>query len=91
MKVLYSPQVNNQDTVEYSFSGERIAVTLNGVTDIFDFSSSADGVVESVETELPINPIVSARRENGVLHVELLYFINADATEEEKFPTWQEV
>ncbi|CAM3442613.1 hypothetical protein [Marinicrinis lubricantis] len=59
--------------------------------DIFDFADMPNGILDGVETTLKYNPIISAKRENGVLHLELLNFIGEDATEQEKFPDWQEV
>lgn len=101
MLILYSPQRNDNARLSYSFDGEVITATykridaagnvLESMTDTFDFSSLPDGVAVGVETVLPVNPIISARREDGVLKVELLNFIGPDATEEERFPTWKEV
>ncbi|NBI05757.1 hypothetical protein [Senegalia massiliensis] len=42
-------------------------------TEIFDFTGLADGRAESIIAEiLPLNPILSAERVNGVLIVEVL-------------------
>jgi hypothetical protein len=92
VKILYSPQ-RNDSKINYKFDGEKIVVTICNTTDTFDFSTMKDGkaVVEKIETVLPINPIISAERKDGILSVILLNYIGADATEEEKFPTWQEV
>ena len=90
MRVLFSPQRSDQRIV-YSFSGETITATIGEQTDTFDFSQMPDGEMVEVETTLPVNPIISARRTNGVLEVVLLNFIGPDAPEEERFPTWQEV
>jgi hypothetical protein len=73
------------------FLGETITATFDGVTDVFNFSGMPDGSAVNIETILPVKPIVNAERVNGVLSVELLNFIDHDATEQEKFPTWQEV
>jgi hypothetical protein len=91
MRVLYSPQVNQGKKITYKFLGETITATLDGVSDTFDFSGMPDGSAVNFETTLLVNPIISAERVNGVLSVELLNFIDHDATEQEKFPTWQEV
>jgi hypothetical protein len=91
MQVLVSPQ-RSDDVIEYQFSGEKItAATVNGQSDVFDFSTLPDGKAEEITTILSVNPIVSAKRVDGVLFVELLNFIGANATEEERFPKWQEV
>jgi hypothetical protein len=92
MRVLYSPQVNPGQKITYKFQGETIVATFNGVvSDVFDFSGMPDGSAVNIETILAVKPIVNAERVNGVLSVELLNFIDHDATEQEKFPTWQEV
>jgi hypothetical protein len=96
MRILLSPQLGIGDnSLTYSFVGEVATVTLNGVTtDVFDFSTFInDGELDmkTIETVLEIQPILSAKRENGVLSVELLNFISEDATMEEKFPIWIEV
>lgn len=88
MQIKYSPQ-RSDDVLDYGFNGERITVTLNGQTDTFDFTGLPDGKLESIETTLLLNPIISAERINGELFVELLYFHGANATQEELFPTWQ--
>lgn len=90
MRVLFSPQ-QSDDQIEYSFSGETITATIGEQSDTFDFSEMPDGVATEIETALPVNPIISAKRINGMLEVVLLNWIGPDATEEEKFPDWVEV
>lgn len=89
--ILYSPQFNEQDELTYQFEGDKIIATLNGETDEFDFTGMPDGFAGNIITKLPICPIISAKKEDGVLFVELLKFIKMDATEEERFPKWIEV
>ena len=88
MRVLFSPQLS-EDKIEYSFEGETITATLNGMSDTFDFSEFPNGRAENINSTLPIKPIVSAERKDGELYVVLLNYIDEDATEEERFPTWQ--
>lgn len=88
MKVLFSPQLNSEK-IKYTFEGEKITAIYNEEIDVFDFSGLPDGRAENIETTLPINPVVSAERKNGVLYVKLLNFIDENATEEERFPSWQ--
>lgn len=90
MKIFLSPQVSDRK-INYQFEGENIIATIDNITDTFDFSTMPDGIMDEVETALDVNPIVSAKRVEGELYVELLNFIDDNATEEEKFPEWQEV
>lgn len=92
MKVLFSPQVGIDDSkFAYSFDGEIITATFNGDTDTFDFSEMPNGNANDITSDLTINPIISAKRVDDILYVELLNLIGEDATEEEKFPEWIEV
>jgi hypothetical protein len=97
MKILYSPQLNEIDILNYHFESEKITATLNGQSDIFDFSQMPNGKAMGgyqeapITTNLGINPIVEAIRENGILKVTLVNFIGMDASEEDKFPNWKDV
>ena len=94
MRILMSPQVMLEDQrFDFVFSGESISATFDGETDTFDFSGLPDGEVDfsKIETILPHNPILIARRVDGVLSVELLNFISEDASDAERFPEWIEV
>ena len=92
MKIKYSPQFNERDQLTYYFDDELISVTLNDQTETFDFTNMPNGRAEKIESEeFAFCPIISAERKEGTLYLELLNFIGLDATEEEKFPEWQEV
>jgi hypothetical protein len=90
MQIKYSP-CRSDNKLTYTFDGEKVIVNYNGQEDIFDFTEMPDGVAENIETTLPLNPIISAKREEGILYLELLYFHGPNATHEEIFPTWMEV
>lgn len=99
MIVNFSPQRNDNE-LEYKFSGEIITATLNGMTDVFDFSSLNEGdeVARNeetgqleVETNLPLLPILGARRENGEVIVTVIMYHGKDAPESERFPEPLEV
>ena len=94
MRILMHPQVMFEDKrFDFGFSGESITATFDGETDNFDFSGLPDGEVDfsTVVTTLSYNPIIIARRVDGVLSVELLNFISEDASDDERFPEWIEV
>ena len=99
MLIIFSPQRSDK-TIEYIFKGETITATLNGITDTFDFSSLQEGdeVARNeetgqleIETNLPILPILDARRENGRVVVTVLKYHGKDAPESERFPEPLEV
>ena len=90
MWIKYSP-CRSDDNLVYTFDGEKVIANYNGQVDVFDFTEMPDGRAESIETILPIDPIISAERRDGVLYLELLYFYGANASYEERFPDWQEV
>jgi hypothetical protein len=97
MQVLYSPQCNEKDTLEYQFIGDKIIVTYNGEVDEFDFTDMPDGIARNYGREpeiistLPISPVIEVSKLNGVLYAQLLKFIGKNASQEDKFPEWQEV
>lgn len=90
MRILLSP-IRGDKSLHYNFSGEVITALLGDQADTFDFTGMPDGVLESIENTLPINPIIHAERVDGVLSVTLMNFIGADASEKDKFPEWMEV
>ena len=93
MKIKYSPQVNDQHEVSYSFNDDVITVTVNNETDTFDFSSMPnDSVVTNIESSLPIIVILLVSKdESGELWVTLFKPISSNATEAERFPDWETV
>lgn len=88
MEIKYSPVFGNRK-IEYELKEETIIASVDGKTDTFDFSSLPDGKLEEIKTTLPINPICNAARVNGNLRVELINYIDEEATYEERFPDWQ--
>ena len=93
IKVYFSPQrADNQ--IEYSFCGEIVTARIGEAENTFDFSALPDGelnIEESIETTLPVCPVISAKRINGILHLELLNWIGPDAPHESRFPEWVEL
>jgi len=88
MLVRWSPQRSDRQ-LSYVFPAPGvIEITLDGVTDRFDFSGLPNGEldVSALETTLDICPVLAARRVNGKLEVTLLRFHGPDAPESERFP-----
>ena len=85
MKTIYTMRGNNyNDDIAYKFDGETITAKYitNGKvdaesttqTDTFDLSVLEEGdKFEGIETDLPVEPIVDAYRENGELYVKLAW------------------
>lgn len=80
--------MNENNVISYEYNGDVVRVHLDGEVDEFDFSSMPEGIMKDVKTTLKYNPIMSAKREEGILYLELLYFHGSNASEEERFPTW---
>ena len=93
IKVYFSPQrADNQ--IEYSFCGETVTARIGEAENTFDFSALPDGELhmeEPIETTLPVCPIISAKRVDGILHLELLNWIGHNAPYESRFPEWVEL
>src|SRR5690606_15816134 len=71
MRITYSPQRSDR-TASYAFDGETITATLDGVSDVFDFTSLPDGEAAEIISTLDPCPVLAARRVDGELHVTLL-------------------
>ena len=92
MKILYSPQVRyDSDKYKITISGEAITIQYHDKTETFDFTGMPNGIGEVESEVFDFEPIISAKRVNGVLWVEILNLIGIDATHEERFPEWLEV
>lgn len=87
MNIFFHPQVSN-NTTEYTFETNKITVKIiynsKEYTDAFDFSEFPDGELSiydedgnnTIETELPVNILLGAKRVDGILTVELLHWID---------------
>lgn len=103
MNVYLSP-IRSDQKIQYQFSGESITAALDNQTETYDLSFIEEGQkIRPIEydddgkqtihipTNFPFHPIISAKREGGVLHVKLINFIDKNASNEEKFPEWKGV
>ena len=93
MRIYKSPQVRMDDKrIDYSAKGDKLIVTIEGVSDTFDFTNVV-GVLNmaSVRTTLIFNPIQKVERKNGNIEVTTINYIGQNATDEERFPHFQEV
>lgn len=97
MKILLSPQARDNDKIWYEIEHQKITAINNGISDTFDFTDIPDGIMQMwddegndlIETELDESPIISARKENGELWVEIVFTIDMEEKDERLlFPDW---
>ena len=90
MKILFSPQVRDDDKIWYEIEYQKITATINGVTDTFDFTGMPNGKLQlynsdgesMIETVLEEIPILGAEKTDGVLTVEILFSIDSSEKDE---------
>ena len=94
MKILYSPQFNEKNKIEYTFFREIIKVEISTLVEkeeksnfeldsvfYYDLSSVKEGIHSHGK-----HPFVSARRVAEELEIQLLIYIGDDASQDERFP-----
>ena len=93
MKIYKSPQVRlDGKRIIYSGNGDKLTVKIEGVSDTFDFTNVVGALnIFAMKTNLPFNPIQKVERKNGVVEIIATNYIDQTATEEERFPRFQEV
>ena len=77
------PQVRWGQKIWYNIEYQKITVTIDGATDVFDFRDMEDGELEiydsegkeTVHTLLPENPIRKASKKDGILTVSIVFSI----------------
>ena len=88
MRITYSPQRSDR-SITYTFDGDRITATLDGVSDVFDFTSLPDGEAAGIISTLDPCPVLSARRVNGELNVTLLRTIGPRPSDPTELEAWR--
>lgn len=93
MKVYKSPQVRmDGKRIEYTFDRNKITASFDGVTDTFDLSTVKSTInPKTIRTMLAFNPIERIEYVNNDLEVMLTNFIGVDASEDERYPHFEEV
>lgn len=81
MRIHFCPIVSTE-IIQYEFNDEAIRVIFQEKSDSFDFKGVPEGQLEKIETEIEVNPVSGAKKENGLLTVSLIIFI--DEKEDEK-------
>lgn len=98
MKILLRPvlPLNKECKFKYEIEGDTLTCTNeNGESDTFDFTDFPEGKLDMSSVEdppitsvFPTCPILEVRREEGVLHLELINYIEAAPSKEDMFPDW---
>lgn len=88
MRIKTVPQRSDKQLrISIDVVNETITATMDFIEDTFDFSQFPDGEIYSIETVLPVNPILKAKRENGELYLEVLHWYqDANAPDEVRLP-----
>lgn len=67
---------------EYTTNNDILTVKIGEAEETFDFTDLPDGEAEEVIAELlPINPIVSVKKENGIIDITVIRFYGKDEKE----------
>ena len=84
MIIKLSPQIRDNNMIWYEITENKVEATINDISDTFDFTDLPDGELQLyddefntlIETDLGEVPILSAKKEDGVLTVEILFTID---------------
>ena len=90
MIIELSPIASEKNGIVYEIKGETIKVTMDGITDVFDFSEMPNGELQLydgngdrlIETPMEDIPVRAAKRTNGELVVKLLYRVGIHEKDE---------
>ena len=65
--------------VEYATEGDVLIVKIGEKEEVFDFTGLDEGIAEEIIVEeLPINPVVSAKKIGETINIEVVRFYGAD-------------
>lgn len=81
MKLILTPQHAHNLNLTYEVKNQVLTLTLNGVSDTFDFTDLPDGVASGFESTLEINPILYAQKENSEVTVHMIYWYDKETDE----------
>lgn len=104
MKVLFRPYVSSNKLV-YEFDGDVIKAKMRVYLgdncestpmyypeeDTFDFSQYPEGEALEIETDLPMCPILEARKIDGELQLVLVKFIDRMPATRDLYPRWLQI
>jgi len=79
----YTAQGGQPHSVKYTLENDVLVVDIDGILEKFDFSEMPNGRAENIIVELlPINPITHAKREDGELEIEVIYWYTKEEISE---------
>lgn len=82
IKIIETPQRSDYK-IEHTITGDILTVTLNGITEEFDFTGMPEGRAEEITVEhLKINPVLDAEKVGDEITITLLRFYGEDEKEE---------
>ena len=78
------PQIRDYNKIWYEITENVITITINDVTDTFDFTDIPDGKLQlyddegesAIESTLSEVPIIGAEKTDGVLTVEIIFSLD---------------
>lgn len=75
MIVINEIPIRSDYRISHIINEDILTVTIDGIEEEFDFTGMPDGVLEDIEVDfLPLNPILNAIKELGVLTIDLCRF-----------------
>lgn len=78
IRVIETPQRADMK-INYVVDGDIINVTIDGITEEFDFTGLPEGRAEKIEPdELKVNPIVEAEKIGDEITIKLIRFYGED-------------
>ncbi len=67
---------------EYIVDNDVLTVTIDGISEMFDFTGLGEGIAEEIMVEvLPINPIISAEKIGDVINLTVIRFYTFEEKE----------
>lgn len=82
IKIIELPQRNDNMKINYTVDGDILHVTIDGVTEEFDFTGLPEGRMTEIEPdELMVNPIVEAEKIGDEIRITLIRFYGEDEKE----------
>lgn len=75
MIVINEIPIRSDYRISHIINEDILTVTIEGIEEEFDFTGMPDGALEGIEVDfLPLNPILNAIKELGVLTIDLYRF-----------------